>query len=62
MNSFYSDEELKKIRFKSLGENVLISKKASIYSPEKIIIGNNVRIDDFCILSGNIQIGNHVHI
>lgn len=62
MNSFYSREELKKIGFKSYGENVLISKKASIYSPEKIEIGNNVRIDDFCILSGNIKIGNYVHI
>lgn len=39
MNSFYSREELKKIGFKSYGENVLISKKASIYSPEKIEIG-----------------------
>ena len=25
-------------------------------------IGSNVRIDDFCILSGNITIGNYVHI
>lgn len=62
MSSFYSKQELEKIGFKSLGENVLISKKASIYSPEKIKIGNNVRIDDFCILSGNIEIGNYVHI
>lgn len=62
MNSFYSCDELKKIGFKELGENVLISRKASIYSPEKMKIGNNVRIDDFCILSGNIEIGNYVHI
>lgn len=62
MSSFYSDEELKKLGLKEIGKNVLISKKASIYSPEKIEIGNNVRIDDFCILSGNIKIGNYVHI
>lgn len=62
MNSFYSQEELKKIGLKSYGKNVLISRKASIYSPEKINIGNNVRIDDFCILSGNVEIGNYVHI
>ena len=62
MNSFYSQEELKEIGFKSYGENVLISRKASIYSPERIKIGNNVRIDDFCILSGNVEIGNYVHI
>lgn len=62
MNSFYNEEELKKIGFKKYGENVKISRKASIYSAEKISIGNNVRIDDFCIISGNIKIGNYVHI
>lgn len=62
MNSFYTVEELLKIGFKSIGDNVYISRKASIYSAEKIKIGNNVRIDDFCILSGNIFIGNYVHI
>ncbi|MDR1725760.1 MAG: hypothetical protein LBR28_05150, partial [Bacteroidales bacterium] len=44
------------------GSNVLISRKCSLYSPEKISIGDNVRIDDFCILSGDITIGNQVHI
>ena len=62
MVSFYSKEELKKLGIKEIGENVFISKKASIYSPEKIKIGNNVRIDDFCILSGDIEIGDYVHI
>ena len=60
--SFYSPEELKEIGFKSVGENVLISRKVSIYSPQKISIGNNVRIDDFCILSGNITLGNYCRI
>lgn len=62
MNNFYNKEELKQIGFKSIGEDVLISKKASIYSPKSIIIGDHVRIDDFTILSGNITIGNYVHI
>ncbi|WP_127837083.1 acyltransferase [Clostridium prolinivorans] len=62
MNSFYSKEELEDIGFKSVGQNVLISRKTSIYSPKHISIGNNVRIDDFCILSGKITIGNYVHI
>ena len=62
MNSFYSEIELKEIGLKSYGSNVLISRKCSIYTPEKISIGNNVRIDDFCILSGNIMLGNNVHI
>lgn len=62
MNSFYSEEELKNIGFKKLGKNVLISKKAQIYTPESISIENNVRIDDFVIMSGEIIIGNYVHI
>ena len=60
--SFYTTEELKSIGFKSLGKNVLISRKCSIYSPQTISIGSNVRIDDFCILSGNITIGNYCRI
>lgn len=62
MNSFYSEEELKEIGFKSVGSNVLISKKCSIYGAQSISIGNNVRIDDFCILSGKIELSNYIHI
>jgi len=62
MTSFYTKKELKKLGLKAYGENVFISKKASIYGAENIIIGNNVRVDDFCILSGKITIGNYVHI
>lgn len=62
MSSFYSQEELSALGLKSYGTNVRISRFARIYSPEKISIGNNVRIDDFCILSGNITIGSHIHI
>lgn len=62
MNSFYSTAELKEIGFKSLGTDLLISRKTSIYGAQNIAIGSHVRIDDFCILSGNITIGNYVHI
>lgn len=62
MDSFYSQTELLDIGFASVGNGVLISKKASIYSPNSIKIGDNVRIDDFCILSGSITIGNYIHI
>jgi len=51
--------------FKFIGQNVKISPKASIYNAENIEIGNNVRIDDFCILSageGGIKIGDNIHI
>ena len=46
----------------SYGHNVLISRKCSIYGVGNISIGNNVRIDDFCLLSGNINIGSNIHI
>ena len=62
MDSYYSEEELTSFGFKSVGYNVKLSRKASVYSPEKISIGNNVRIDDFCILSGTITIGSNIHI
>lgn len=62
MTSFYTEVEIEKMGFQSLGSNVLISRKASIYGIDKISIGNNVRIDDFCILSGNITLGNYIHI
>lgn len=59
---FLNRDALEKIGFKSIGKNVLVSDKCSIYNPEKISIGDNVRIDDFCILSGDIQLGNYIHI
>lgn len=62
---FYKEEDLIKIGFKSIGKNVLISDKASIYGAERISIGNDVRIDDFCVISAGkdgISIGNNVHI
>lgn len=58
---FRSKEELKSLGINSIGENVLISDRCSIYGTD-ISIGNNVRIDDFCILSGYIRIGNNIHI
>ena len=62
MGSCYTQEELQHLGLKSVGRNVSLSRKASIYSPEDIVIGDNVRIDDFCILSGNIVLRNYIHI
>lgn len=62
MDSFLNNNELLEIGFKKIGSNVKISRKCSIYSPHKIEISDNVRIDDFCILSGKIEIGNNIHI
>ena len=62
MNTFYSPLELQDLGILKFGKNVLISKKSSIYSPETLMLGDNVRIDDFCIISGHVNIGSYVHI
>ncbi|MDP2099529.1 MAG: acyltransferase [Methylobacter sp.] len=58
-------ESIEKMGFAVIGDNVQISACASFYKPSKISLGNNVRIDDFCVLSagtGGISVGNNVHI
>jgi galactoside O-acetyltransferase len=60
--AYYSQTELSKLDLKKVGKNVLISKKASLYNPQNIEIGDNSRIDDFCVLSGKVTIGRNVHI
>ena len=60
--SFYLEEELKDLGLKHYGKNVKISRFVRIYSPGSIEIGDNVRIDDFCILSGKIKLGSNIHI
>lgn len=63
--SFYSPDQLRGLGFAHVGENVCLSRHASIYGAGRISIGDNSRIDDFCILSAGedgIEIGRHVHI
>ncbi len=63
--SFYTEEELNDLGLADFGKNVYISKRASIYNPSRISIGDNVRIDDYCVLSageGGIEIGDYIHI
>jgi len=63
--SYYSVEELGSLGLAKFGENVKISRKASLYNPSQISIGSHVRIDDFCVLSAGergIEIGDYIHI
>ncbi|MCM1326557.1 MAG: acyltransferase [Bacteroidales bacterium] len=64
MDSYLSRDELGEMSFKSIGEDVRISRRAVFYAAEKIEIGSHVRIDDFCFVSGGegIHIGNYVHL
>lgn len=60
-----SREAIERMGFASVGDNVQISDHASFYGAARIALGQNVRVDDFCVLSagaGGINIGHHVHI
>ena len=61
----YTPEELRALGFLSVGEQVRFSRRASVYRPERIQLGDQVRVDDFCLLSagaGGITLGSHIHL
>jgi acetyltransferase-like isoleucine patch superfamily enzyme len=59
--SYFSNDELLEKGFQKIGTNVRISRQCSLYISEGEI-GNNVRIDDFCILKGAIYFGSNIHL
>ena len=60
--AYLSEEKLNELGFAYLGRNVRISDKASIYNADQMSIGDHSRIDDFCVVSGKVNIGRNVHI
>ena len=64
-NSFLSSLELDQLGFSNVGEkNVFVSRYAKFYGTEYLSLANNVRIDDFCVISVGqpSTIGSWVHI
>jgi dTDP-4-amino-4,6-dideoxy-D-glucose acyltransferase len=61
LSAYYSDDELRHFGFHTVGADVRVSRKCSLYEV-KGSIGNHVRVDDFCILKGHLEIGSYVHI
>lgn len=62
---FLTEQQLKSYGFGGLGKNIKLSDKACFYNCGNIFLGDNVRIDDFCVLSageGGIRLGRHIHI
>ena len=62
---FLKSNEIKKLKFKSIGKNCKISNKVSFIGEKNIKIGDDVRIDDYTILvayDGSITIGSHTYI
>jgi len=60
--AFMSDEDVARMGFAHVGRNVKLSTRASFYDTDRISIGDNSRIDDFCVLSGRVEVGRNVHI
>jgi dTDP-4-amino-4,6-dideoxy-D-glucose acyltransferase len=63
--NFLSPDELARTGFGQVGVNARISRQALFFAPERIHVGDDVRIDAFCILSGGqpgLHIGRNVHI
>ena len=60
--AYLTDDALRELGFAELGRNVKISDRAAVYNAEMISIGDNSRIDDFCVISGNLTIGRNVYI
>ncbi len=57
----YTREELRELGVK-FGKNVQIAKSVRIANPELLTIGDNVRIDDFVLLTGSIWLHSYIHI
>lgn len=60
--AYLSNDQLAKMGFKSLGKEVKISDRASIYNADEMEIGDFSRIDDFCVISGKVKLGKFNHI
>lgn len=62
MPESYTEEDLKKMGFKSVGSDIRISKTVIIRYPEEVTLGNHVAIDPFVFISVKMDIGNRTHI
>lgn len=63
--AYLTQDQLEAMGFAALGKHVRLSDKASFYNCARISLGDNVRIDDFCVVSagaGGIDIGSYVHV
>ena len=59
---YMTEEDLANSGFRKVGKNVKMHTKASIYNCNDIEIGDNCRVDDYCVLSGRVAIGRFVHL
>lgn len=58
-------EQMKEMGFEDFGKHLMLSDRASYYNCANIRLGDNVRIDDFCVIAAGqegIEIGSNVHV
>ena len=63
--SFLDSRELVGLGLAAFGRRVRVSRFARLYTPERIFLGDEVRIDDFALLSpgnGVIRLEGHNHV
>ena len=61
----YAPEELRELGLAELGKNLLIDKTVRFYGAQNIRIGDNTRIDAYCVISAGsagVSIGRYTHI
>ena len=64
-HNFLSSSRLKKLKLKSYGKKIQISPNVTIIGSDNIQMGDNVRIDDYTIISakeGFLKLGSNIHI
>ena len=55
MINYFDTNQIKNFfSIKNVGKNVFIKNNCSIENPKKISIGDNVRIDDFCVFLSHL--------
>lgn len=62
---YLDSAELRAAGLAQVGEGVLVHETAQLVDLDNITIGDNVRIDPFCVLSaggGSIALGSHIHV
>lgn len=60
-----TQSELNRLGFASVGDDVLIDRRAALINPSLCKIGDGARVDAFALLSpgeGHIEVGRNVHI
>ena len=62
MSNFLNEKELAKLGIQSYGKNVLIGRHVVLYSHSQLSLGDDVRIDDFTIISGKVTLGSFIHV